>query len=33
MCDWDGRVTFGDVVINPATFHSGAARCDANGGD
>jgi phospholipid/cholesterol/gamma-HCH transport system substrate-binding protein len=30
MCDWDGRVTMGEVVVNPATFHSDAARC---GGD
>ncbi|HEX6074052.1 MAG TPA: MCE family protein [Micromonosporaceae bacterium] len=33
MCDWDGRVTVGDVVINPTTFHSGAARCGSTGGD
>lgn len=33
MCDWDGRVTMGDVVVNPATFHSDAARCGPPEGD
>lgn len=33
MCDWDGRVTVGDVVVNPTTFHSDAARCGPPEGD
>lgn len=33
MCDWDGQVTMGDVVVNPATFHSDAARCGPPEGD
>ncbi|NUR69886.1 MAG: MCE family protein [Hamadaea sp.] len=30
LCDFDGRVTFGNTTMNPATFSGTAAKCGGN---